>query len=177
MDICNVANLIAVFASPIIAVWVGQYLQNRAEKRKDKMQIFQCLMTRRITGWAALEAVNALNSIDIIFADSEPVRNQWRILHEKYRPEISAQDQYREQCKLLELMANDLGYKDKVTWENIQNPYYPTGLDQQLKNNDTIQNAYLAFANLMQNPGLPFFTTQQQNPSNKSQEDTPHADA
>ena len=71
-----VLNLIAVLLIPVVAVIVGQYLQERAKKRKDKMQIFQCLMTRRITGWAALEAVNAINSIDIVFTDNKEIRNQ-----------------------------------------------------------------------------------------------------
>ena len=107
--IMAILNLIAVLLIPVIAVIVGQYLQERTQKRKDKMQIFQCLMTRRATGWAGIEAVNALNSIDIIFADSSSVRGQWKILLEKSRPDITAQDYYLEQCKLLELMANDLG--------------------------------------------------------------------
>ena len=38
---------------------------------------------------------------------------------------------YKEQCKLLELMAKNLGYKKKITWDTIQNPYYPVGLSQQ----------------------------------------------
>ena len=79
--IMAVLNLIAVLLIPVVAVIVGQYLQERAQKRKDKMQIFQCLMTRRITGWAALEAVNAINSIDIVFTDNKEIRTQlgiWR---------------------------------------------------------------------------------------------------
>lgn len=74
--IMAVLNLIAVLLIPVVAVIVGQYLQERAKKRKDKMQIFQCLMTRCITGWAALEAVNAINSIDIVFTDNKEIRNQ-----------------------------------------------------------------------------------------------------
>ena len=144
--IMTILNLIAVLLIPVIAVIVGQYLQERTQKRKDKMQIFQCLMTRRATGWAGIEAVNALNSIDIIFADSSSVRGQWKILLEKSRPDITAQDYYLEQCKLLELMANDLGYKDKITWENIQKPYYPQGLDQQIAMNTQIMNGQVEWA-------------------------------
>lgn len=59
--IMAVLNLIAVLLIPVVAVIVGQCLQERAQKRKDKMQIFQCLMTRRITGWAALEAVDSID--------------------------------------------------------------------------------------------------------------------
>ena len=144
--IMAILNLIAVLLIPVIAVIVGQYLQERTQKRKDKMQISQCLMTRRATGWAGIEAVNALNSIDIIFADSSSVRGQWKILLEKSRPDITAQDYYLEQCKLLELMANDLGYKDKITWENIQKPYYPQGLDQQIAMNTQIMNGQVEWA-------------------------------
>lgn len=144
--IMAVLNLIAVLLIPVVAVIVGQYLQERDQKRKDKMQIFQCLMTRRITGWAALEAVNAINSIDIVFADCKEIRNQLTIWKSKCRKDIPHEEQYREQCKLLELMANDLGYKDKITWDIIQNPYYPEGLDQQLTINTQIMNGQVEWA-------------------------------
>lgn len=39
-------------------------------------------------------------------------------------------------------MAISLGYKDKVTWENIQNPYIPNGLIQQLESQNKSQQAY-----------------------------------
>jgi len=39
--IVAVLNLIAVLLIPVVAVIVGQYLQERVQKRKDKMQIFQ----------------------------------------------------------------------------------------------------------------------------------------
>lgn len=68
--VLTVVNIAAVVLSPIIAVVIGQSLQTKSEKRRDKMQVFQCLMTRRITGWAAWESVNALNSIDIIFSEN-----------------------------------------------------------------------------------------------------------
>lgn len=144
--IIAILNLIAVLSIPVIAVIVGQKLQERSEKRKDKMQIFQCLMTRRATGWAAIDAVNALNSIDIIFCDSKDVRQQWKVLLSKSRPDIPKQEYYLEQCKLLELMANDLGYKDKITWETIQMPYYPDGLDQLIAINSKIMSGQLEWA-------------------------------
>ena len=167
--IVAILNLIAVLLIPVVAVIVGQYLQERVQKRKDKMQIFQCLMTRRITGGAALEAVNAINSIDIIFTDNKEIRNQLGVWKSKCRKDIPSEEQYREQCKLLELMANDLGYKDKITWDIIQNPYYPEGLNQQLTMNTQIMNGQVEWAKaaslLSQMMGKP-----QQN-----SEDTDHA--
>ena len=102
--------------------------------------------TRRITGWAALEAVNAINSIDIVFTDNKEIRNQLSVWKSKCRKDIPSEEQYREQCKLLELMANDLGYKDKITWDIIQNPYYPEGLNQQLTMNTQIMNGQVEWA-------------------------------
>lgn len=142
----TILNLIAVLLIPVVAVIVGQKLQEKTEKRRDKMKIFQCLMTRRTTGWANWDAVEALNTIDIVFSDSDAVCCQWHTLFDKYRPEIPRQEQYKEECKLLELMANDLGYKDKITWETIQSPYYPIGLDQQIVRNTEILKGQETFA-------------------------------
>lgn len=174
--ILAIVNVIAVVLSPIIAVLVGQFLQNRAEKRKDKMAIFQCLMTHRMIGWTDPSSVNALNLIDIVFSDCEPVRAQWKILLSKYRPEFSKQEQEREQCKLLELMAKNLGYKKKITWDTIQNPYYPVGLSQQRELNSQIITGQAKLGEIVEKvlqsmPGSPNPTTQ------PSQEDTAHADA
>ena len=146
--IMTIINTLAVIAIPVVSVVVGHHLQNRAEKRKDKMNIFRCLMTYRATGWANPMAVDALNTIDIVFADSEAVCKQWHKLFEKYRPEIPYQDQYKEQCKLLELIANDLGYKDKITWDTIQSPYYPVGLSQQAERNTKYMEGQLAMAKI-----------------------------
>lgn len=146
-----ITNVVAVIAIPIAAVFVGQKLQDRSEKRKDKMVIFRCLMTHRATGWAHQDTVNALNTIDIVFADSKAVRKQWGVLFSKYRKEFSPQEQYLEQCKLLELMANDLGYKKKITWETIQNPYFPGGLVQRMENAAKYEQGQLAMAELMMN--------------------------
>ena len=167
--IVAVLNLIAVLLIPVVAVIVGQYLQDRVQKRKDKMQIFQCLMSRRITGWAALEAVNAINSIDIIFTDNKEIRNQLGVWKSKCRKDIPSEEQYREQCKLLELMANDLGYKDKITWDIIQNPYYPEGLNQQLTMNTQIMNGQVEWAKAA---GL---LSQMMGKPQQNSEDTDHA--
>lgn len=174
--ILAVVNVIAVALSPIIAVLVGQFLQNRTEKRKDKMLIFQCLMTNRMIGWTDSSSVNALNLIDIVFSDCEPVRAQWKILLSKYRPEFSKQEQDREQCKLLELMAKNLGYKKKITWETIQNPYYPVGLDQELTRNSQIIGGQAKLSEFVEKV-LQSMPNNQSLTNQPPQEDAAHADA
>lgn len=171
-----IIDIVALIAIPIVAVFVGQKLQDRSQKRKDKMVIFQCLMTHRATGWAHQDTVNALNTIDIVFADCESVRKQWAILLSKYRKEISSQEQYREQCKLLELMANHLGYKEKITWETIQNPYLPEGLIQRMEKNAKFEQGQLAVAEFMTNMGgnpVPLGNVMLQ--QSTKQEETSHA--
>ncbi len=181
MKLTDLINLLAVILIPIAAVIIGQFLQDRSEKRKDKMKIFQCLMTYRSTGWgSSFEAVAALNSIDIVFVHDKKVRTCWASLLSKYNltpsPQI-LQEQVNAQWKLLESMAICLGYKDKITWENIQNPYFPVGLQRQIENNAKFQNGQLAFAEMisqMQNaPGqsAPFVSA----PTKATQEDTAHA--
>lgn len=145
MDCNDILNLIAIIVIPIIAVVIGQYLQNKAEKRKDKMQIFKTLMTSRIYGWTQ-ESVHCLNIIDIIFSDDKKVRDAWKDLYDKYcvqnPDDIQLKKIKNAQYKLLETMAISLGYKDKVTWKNIQNPYIPNGLIQQLESQNKSQQAY-----------------------------------
>ena len=42
--------------------------------------------------------------------------------------------------KLLESMAGVLGYKNKITWEDIQNPYIPIGMINAINNNEILQS-------------------------------------
>ena len=71
MDTGDILNLIAIIVAPIAAVLIGQWLQDRSEKRKDKLAIFKTLMFSR-NGWSP-ESVRALNIIDIVFSDDDTV--------------------------------------------------------------------------------------------------------
>ena len=145
MECKDILNLIAIIVIPIVAVLIGQHLQNRAEIRKDKMHIFKVLMTSRIYGWTQ-ESVHCLNIIDIVFSDDENVRNAWKDLYDKYCVQNPDETQLKKiqnaQYKLLDTMANSLGYKDKVTWETIQNPYIPEGMRRQQQEHAASQQAY-----------------------------------
>ena len=57
--VMTIINTLAVVAIPIVSVVVAHHLQNRAEKRKDKLNVFKTLMMSR-TGWT-VESVRALN--------------------------------------------------------------------------------------------------------------------
>ena len=164
MTINDYRTLAALIIIPIVAVVIAQWLQNRSEKRKDKMQIFKTLMTSRIYGWTP-DSVNALNIIDIVFSDDEKVRAAWKDLNDKYRVTNPDQQHLKKienaQYKLLEAMANSLGYKDKITWETIQNPYMPVGMAQQIEAQKNMQQAYYSAINGVNN----FVQNQKQNPN------------
>ncbi len=145
MIVKDYLNLAAIIIIPIVAVIIGQWLQNRSEKRKDKMQVFKVLMTSRIYGWTP-ESVNALNIIDIVFSDDEKVRAAWKDLNDKYH--VSNPDHHhlkkieQAQYKLLEAIANSLGYKGTITWETIQKPYMPDGMVKQIEDQKYNQQVY-----------------------------------
>lgn len=152
MECKDILNLIAIVVIPIAAVLIGQHLQNRAEIRKDKMQIFKTLMTSRIYGWTQ-ESVHCLNIIDIVFSDDKKVRNAWKDLYDKYCVQNPDETQLKKiqnaQYKLLETIAESLGYKDKITWETIQNPYVPDGMIKQWQEQAKSQQAYNTLLNSM----------------------------
>jgi len=168
-------NLIAIIVAPIAAVLIGQWLQDRSERRKDKMQIFKVLMTSRIHGWTP-ESVYALNIIDIVFVDDGEVRTAWKDLYDKYcvvDPDEMQQEKIKQaQYKLLETIASSLGYKGKITWETIQNPYIPKGMADQIANQTRSQQDY---SELLSNLNKAFPPTQQ--PDAEHKEDARHADA
>ncbi len=150
MNFSNILNLIAIIVAPVAAVFIGQWLQDRANKRKDKLEIFKALMISR-NGWS-MESVRALNIIDIVFADEDTVRARWKEYYDKLYIENPSEAELKKiktaQDKLLEAMAVSLGYKDKVTWETIQNPYVPRGMIEAEQMQREFQNGQLEWAKL-----------------------------
>ncbi len=126
-----IANCAVIIVAPIISVQVAQKLQDRSKKRQDKLEIFKTLMTNRVYAWT-FQSVNALNIIDVVFDDDDDVRQQWKKYYDKLCVENPTETELKkikiEQEKLLEIMANRLGYKDKISWDTIQNPYIPKGM-------------------------------------------------
>lgn len=141
--ILTVINVLAIIIIPIAAVFVGQKLQDRSQKRKDKLEIFRALMMNRGIGWTP-ETVHALNIIDIVFSDDDTVRAKWKDYYNQLciqSPDAMQRKQVQEaQDKLLEAMACSLGYKEQITWDTIQNPYIPKGMWDAMQQQQNIQN-------------------------------------
>ena len=60
--------------------------------------------------------------------------------------EIQLKQMQQAQDKLLEKMAISLGYKDKITWETIQNPYVPKGMMEAMDQQQIIQKGQTELA-------------------------------
>lgn len=155
--VLDVVSIIAVIVAPIISVCIGQFLQDRAEKRKDKMELFKALMTSR-TGWT-VESVKGLNILDVVFSEKKdkPVRDAWKIYYDRLCTDKPSESDFKKirdaQYKLLEAMAVSLGYKDKITWETIQNPYVPNGMVEAEQKQNAMQDIMLSIGQMIYQPG------------------------
>ena len=98
-------------------------------------------------GWSQ-EAVIALNSIPIVFAEDKPVRECWKEYYKQLCVQNPDQMEIKQRSealyKLLESMAASLGYKETISWEDIQNPYIPNGMATAFDNSTTIQSTMAA---------------------------------
>lgn len=145
-------DLVAIIVIPILAVIIGQYLQDRSEKRKDKMRVFTHLMSYRSFGYIDQYSVNIFNSVPIIFYDDKEVIEKYNsyLKSLNIKPD-DAQIKQKEiednKTKMLEAMAKALKYKN-INWELIQNPYIPKGLLDQIDAENTYKRGQVELAKI-----------------------------
>lgn len=148
----TVINTIAIIIIPIVAIFIGQKLQDRSQKRKDKLEIFRLLMMYRGLGWS-VETVRALNIIEIVFSDDKNVMERWKEYYDLLGIQSPDNIQFKKikeaQYKLLEAMACSLGYKKQITWETIQNPYVPKGMCDAIQQQQNIQDGQERLAGMV----------------------------
>ena len=116
-------------------------------------------MTGRVYGWTN-ESVQALNLLEIVFADDKAVYKQWKVYYDKLCVENPSDTELskikKEKDRLLEIMAKSLGYKS-ITLESIQNPYIPKGMTdliiQQQKYQTTQSVVLEQMKNMLQSGG------------------------
>lgn len=145
--VLDIINIIAIIVIPIFAMLIGQWLQNRSEKRKDKVRVFSHLMSYRAIGYVDQQSVNILNLIPIVFNDDKNVIEKYNIYLKSLniRPEDFPQKQKEienNKTKMLEEMAKNLGYKN-INWEIIQNPYLPQGLIKEINSMNLFKEGQL----------------------------------
>ena len=141
----DIINIIAVITGPIFAVVITLLWQQRKEKRDSKERLFLTLMAHRRTFPPPIEWVNALNVIDVVFAEHPQVVQLW---HEYYaglaNPPANENYQQREHTYLLMLsaMARSLGYR-RLEQTDIDKFYAPKVHGDQLALNYKCQAEWL----------------------------------
>jgi hypothetical protein len=142
MEIINIA---AIIVGPVVAVGITLWWQRRKEKRDAKQRLFLTLMAHRRSFPPAIEWVNALNVIDVVFAEHPQAVQLW---HEYYaglvNPPANQNFQQREHTYLLMLsaMARSLGYR-RLEQTDIDKFYTPQVHGDQMALNYQCQTEWL----------------------------------
>ena len=133
MEVMQIINIVAIILSPIVAVVVGERLNNHTSRRKDKMHVFETLhknvtpFLRLFTGEGrdkiAEEAVlKAIEITPIVFSKEKRVLDiqlEMKNVHEDLMERVkNGKDLPKDVEKYLETLrkfmitiAKDLGYK------------------------------------------------------------------
>lgn len=120
-------NIIAIVVSPIAAVWISIYIQERRERRNRMFSTFLTLISTRHTV-ASEEQVRAFNSIDVLFHECVNVRRHWREYLELLNQPGRQVEWEVKKLELLKSMAVQLNYKDSIDALDLFRTYGPKGL-------------------------------------------------
>lgn len=154
--ILTIVGIVNALIAALLSVLITQYLQIKTKKRDDKMRIFIDLMVSRIYGWTA-QAVHSMNIIDVVFADSKKVKDAWHKFFDLCKIKDPSEQQQKDietaRYKLIEKIAENLGYKDKLTWDEIQSFYLPQGLANDIKNQQEFQSLQMQIGKMFTNQG------------------------
>ena len=137
MTLSDWLMIIAVLLSPFLAVYGQTFLNERKEKKEQKLWVFRTLMATR-GDKISLDHVRALNSIDLLFSDSKKdkdIINKWKEYLDHLCKDLTGKDttyinNWSEKnddylADLLSSMANSLKYSfDKVQIK--KGIYFPT---------------------------------------------------
>ena len=140
-------SILAVLLSPLVAVLVTVYLQNRREKRNQKLWIFNTLIATRHSPIIE-ENVRSLNMIDIAFHDSPNLRKLWHeyfdmLANEGLNNELGFSQRQKKNLEMITEMARVLGYGKAISHLDVDRVYYPIGLGTQSKRAEAIAEELL----------------------------------
>ncbi len=138
-----VINIVAIILGPILAVIITLAYQKFKEKRDAKMRLFLTLMAHRKSYPISYDWVQALNLIDVVFANHSQVVKLWHeyydYLHEETKKFTKRDHKYLE---LLSEMARCLNYKN-LQQTDIDKFYTPIAHGDQAALNYKVQTELL----------------------------------
>lgn len=121
-------TILALIIGPVLAVWVGAALDDRKQKRQAKLWTFITVVGNRHMPLDS-DVIKALNSIDVVFADSAKVRSRWAEYRDLTERDLSTEQNMRnltdKYVELMHAMATVLGYGGKISQIEVSRPYIP----------------------------------------------------
>ncbi|RKE53395.1 MULTISPECIES: DUF6680 family protein [unclassified Sphingomonas] len=132
--VAAIAAAVATWRAPVSAARIAEILRrqgdNEMESRRFKLNVFALLMQGRAE-LASEDTVRALNSIDVAFNKSVPVREAWAELFQAFGI-VPMQNHLVDKRvrKLLREMAQDLGIADTLRLDDFARTYFPNALAQ-----------------------------------------------
>lgn len=123
----------ATWQGPKSAAAYAEELRRRSEledqRANARRNVFFTLMQERATT-TSIEAVKALNSIDIVFHDSREVREAWSSLFATFLPNnrLPPHVQSERLVHLLRTMAAEIGLSESLRVDDFSRIYYPNAL-------------------------------------------------
>lgn len=131
-------QILAVTATPFTLWYVQKKYQDREAKKDAKLNLFLTLMANRKSNPVTKDWVDALNTIDVVFQNSQRVRSAWRA----YFDSLDNRSQHFDnnnafQLDLLTEIAKDVGY-DNLKQTEIDRFYSPQYFGSQMTRQDLI---------------------------------------
>ena len=143
MNLTDVLTILAILLSPLIAVIITLWYNDRQEKQKAKIELFMTLLANRKTYPVPIEFVNSLNTIDVVFHKSEKVISAWKNLFSEYHNEpFQITLVNRKLLDLLDAMAKDLGYID-IRQTDFDSFYSPCLFENQRQYQESVNKELL----------------------------------
>ena len=139
----EIAGLIAVLVSPLIAVLVSLWLQDRKEQRQRQLAILGALLAARHEVVSA-DVVRSLNLIDLVFHDKDSVRGLWHeyfdmLSNEGLNNPLGFEQRKKKNLELITEMARTLGFGGALGYLDVDRVYSPVGAWNQYERNEQVQ--------------------------------------
>lgn len=123
---------IATWRGPLSAAKLSSQLREasdlEAERRRFQLNVFATIMQERAQIYS-MDAVRALNSIDVAFSQATAVREAWAELYQALNSDPMPGHVVDERIrKLLREMSVELGISERLRLDDFGRVYYPKAL-------------------------------------------------
>ena|SRR5436309_12568848 len=151
-----IASLLAILLSPLIAVLVSTYLQNRKERRDQKFFLLATLIANRHNA-VGDETIRALNTIDAVFHDAPRVRELWQayfamLNNEGLNNALGWQQRQTKNLEMITEMARVLGYGKAITALDVDRVYTPIAFEERNRKNAALVDGFIRVLNSINPP-------------------------